>query len=155
MLCFKFTSMHTYLHLYICLFYRLFLNYNNDCLKTVATQLCTQLSNIHVCLQITAKELNFRHWYARRVDKLAKDENDDLFPPRFKLKVKRNDTSELNLVYNILIKSKKEKDQCLTLNISVPRHQVLKAGLQILNTYICDRAWENRSYLHVKFDLIL
>ena len=85
-------------------------------------------------LQISADALNFRLWY-ESLDHLQIDEEKDLFPPCFKLKVINKDynPSQLNLVYKykICIQSKKREDKHLTLNIS-GFGQFLNKGLWLL-----------------------
>ena len=65
--------------------------------------------------------MNFRKWY-ESLDDLQRDEENDLFPPRFKLKMinKNYNLSPVNLVYKyvICIKTKKKEDKHFTLNIS-------------------------------------
>ena len=66
--------------------------------------------------------LNFRKWYDSLVD-LRRDEENNLFPPRFKLKMINKEyfnESPLYLVYKymICIKSKNREDKHLTLNLS-------------------------------------
>jgi len=72
--------------------------------------------------------LNFRLWY-ENVAALLKDEDDDLFPPQFKLKIIKKDynISVQNIVYKICIQSKK-RTKYLTLSISGFKHQVLDKG---------------------------
>ena len=76
--------------------------------------------------------MNFRLWY-ESVDDLVKDEDEDRFPPRFKLKMINEDysLSALNLVYEykICIKSDKRKDKHLKLNISGFGHHLSSNGV--------------------------
>ena len=77
-------------------------------------------------------------WYESLAE-LRKDEKNDVFPPRFKLKVINKDynPSLLNLVYKykICIQSKKREDKHLALNIS-GFGQFLNKGLWLLTNYI-------------------
>lgn len=81
-------------------------------------------------MQIVAETLNFRMWY-ENVDDLLKDEENDLFPPRFKLKIVQKDynlsTSGLLYKYEICVQSKRSVH--LTLSISGFGQQFLKKGL--------------------------
>ena len=65
--------------------------------------------------------MNFRKLY-KSVEDLVKDEDNDRFPPHFKLKlVKRDNTPSLSFLtydYTICIQSRKKKDELLALNIS-------------------------------------
>ena len=65
--------------------------------------------------------MNFRKLY-KSIEDLVKDEDNDRFPPHFRLKlVNRDNTSSLSTLtyeYTICIQSKKKKDELLGLNIS-------------------------------------
>ena len=98
-----------------------------------------------------AEALNFRLWY-KSVDRLLNDEDNDLFPPRFKLKAVNKDysPSALNLVYKytLCIKSKRRKDKHLMLNISGFGQHFLK-GLLLLHAKICMYAYTGCMYVYV------
>ena len=83
-------------------------------------------------MQIISEALNFRLWYENDTD-LLEDENNDRFPPRFKLKILNKDfnPSEMNFVYKykVYVQSKKREDKELTLNISGIGRQFLNKGL--------------------------
>ena len=78
---------------------------------------------IPLCMyvQIVGESLNFRKWYKHH-SHLLNDENNDLFPPRFKLKLVNKDynlsSRNLNYKLKICIQNKKRGDAYFTLNIS-------------------------------------
>ena len=74
--------------------------------------------------------MNFRKLY-KSVDDLVNDEDNDRFPPHFKLLLVKKDTnpsssSILSYVYTICIQSKRKQDVLLALNISGFGHHALK-----------------------------
>ena len=75
-------------------------------------------------------------WY-KSDDNLQKDEESDLFPPRFKLQVVNKDCNEsaLNLYYKICVRGKKKKEvKDITLNIFRDQGFASSLIINMLNT---------------------
>ena len=72
-------------------------------------------------MQILAEEINFRNWY-ENPSELEEAENNDVFPPRFKIKLNCHtplNPNILDLHYCICIKKIGEKNRYLHLNVFV------------------------------------
>ena len=65
--------------------------------------------------------MNFRKLY-KSIDDLVNDEDNDRFPPHFKLNLIKQDnnpsSSTLTYTYTIFIQSKRKQDELFALNIS-------------------------------------
>ena len=91
----------------------------------ISIKLKIHVSLTYMCSQINADSIDFRKWYKSEAT-LKEDERNDLFPPRFKLKINcYNASFTLDFRYTVCVGQEHKENIHLQLNIFVKgRHTI-------------------------------